>query len=61
MKQWIIILFCVPFVLLSQEHLKGKILDENNPLIGANVQWINTNIGTTSDSNGNFSISKKKY
>ena len=46
----------------SQEQItvSGKVMDESaNPLIGASVQIDNTLIGTTTDINGNFSLSAK--
>ena len=44
----------------SQNQLNGTILDDNNNILkDANVQWINSLIGTTSDLNGKFSISQK--
>ena len=44
----------------SQNQLNGTILNNNNNILkDANVQWINSLIGTTSDLNGKFSISQK--
>ena len=49
------LLFFVSQFLYSQETIKGTVKDENNqPLLGANVFWFNTAIGTTTDKNGNF-------
>tara|TARA_B100001057_G_scaffold382138_1_gene388132 strand:- start:120 stop:2330 length:2211 start_codon:yes stop_codon:yes gene_type:complete len=43
----------------SQNPLNGTILDNNNNfLTNANIQWINSLVGTTSDLNGKFSISQ---
>ena len=53
------LIFLVPFLFFSQENVIGTVLDNQTPLIGANVQWINTNIGVSTNSNGDFSISKK--
>jgi outer membrane receptor for ferrienterochelin and colicin len=45
-------------------YLKGKVTEqiENKelPVIGANVYWNNTKVGTTTDVNGNFKLSKLK-
>ena len=53
------LLFFVSQFMYSQETIKGIVTDENNqPLLGANVFWFNTAIGTTTDENGNFTIKK---
>ena len=53
------LLFFVSQFIYSQETIKGIVTDENNqPLLGANVFWFNTAIGTTTDENGNFTIKK---
>lgn len=45
-------------------YLKGKVLEqievEKLPIIGANVYWSNTTVGTTTDANGNFKLSRLK-
>ena len=54
----IILFFSFPLCVLSQE-IKGTITDIFDvPLIGANVYWINSTIGTTTDSLGKFSLQK---
>ena len=41
-------------------EIKGTVLDEDSiPLMGANVFWQGTSIGTTSDENGKFILSIK--
>lgn len=60
-KQFFLLLcFIASSVSFSQE-LKGKITEATTeqPIIGASIQWLDTQIGTTSDENGNFSISYK--
>ena len=53
------LLFFVSQFIYSQETIKGIVTDENNqPLLGANVFWFNTAVGTTTDENGNFTIKK---
>ena len=58
-KQLLLIaLFLVSTFSFSQE-LKGKITEAttaNQSLPGANIQWLNTQIGTTTDEKGEFSI-----
>lgn len=57
----LLVLFLVSATSFSQE-LKGKITEAsstNQPIIGANIQWLNTQIGTTSNENGEFSIPYK--
>ena len=58
-KQLLLIaLFLVSAFSFSQD-LKGKITDAstaNQSLPGASVQWLNTQIGTITDENGEFSI-----
>jgi len=44
-------------VFSSELLIEGKITSKNNPLKGANIYLINSNLGTTSDINGEFSIS----
>ncbi|GAB5399026.1 MAG: TonB-dependent receptor plug domain-containing protein [Aureisphaera sp.] len=45
---------------MGQEQLEGRILDgasnSEEGLLGANVVWMNTNIGAATDIDGNFSI-----
>ncbi|WP_298498060.1 TonB-dependent siderophore receptor [uncultured Algibacter sp.] len=61
MKQFLYILLLGPVLLFSQEKVTGKILEANNEnqeigLAGANVYWLNTQIGVVTDIDGNFSI-----
>lgn len=54
------------FILAQQDinYLKGKVTEQNQkdqiPVIGANVYWSNTTVGTTTDVNGNFKLTKLK-
>ena len=43
-----------PILLFNQNYLNGIVLGKNIPLVGANIQWINTNNGVTTDQNGEF-------
>jgi len=65
MKNILYILFLLPTLMLSQEVLKGVVMetqDTNNelPVLDANVVWLETTIGTTTDFDGNFTIPYKK-
>ena len=65
-KNSIIIIFLVlPLFLFSQEKLTGMIMDKNNPkdnlgVFGANVYWLNTSIGATTNEKGWFTIPYNK-
>ena len=58
-----IFLFCTN-VLKSQEVIKGKIVykqeRETLALEGANVYWLDTNQGTTTDELGDFNLKLSK-
>ncbi len=59
-----ILFFSVSFLSFSQEEIKGTIFEKNEsnkslPLLGANVYWLNTEIGTVTDFDGNFSLPYK--
>ena len=44
---------------VAQETIKGVVLDEQNaPLVGANVYWDGTQIGTSTDIDGAFELKK---
>lgn len=55
----------LPFFIFSQETLTGMIMDKNNPkdnlgVYGANVFWLNTSVGATTDEKGWFKIPYNK-
>jgi len=58
-----IFLFCTN-ILKSQETLKGKVVykqeRETLALEGANVYWLDTNQGTTTDELGDFNLKLSK-
>lgn len=59
MQKQFLVYCCLLFsgLLFSQENVSGKIIyDNNQPLPGANIYWENTEIGTTSDDQGKFTI-----
>ena len=59
-KKIIYLLLLVTSITQAQNDvIKGTIVDENNvTLLGANVYWLNTNIGVVTNENGEFSIKK---
>lgn len=61
MKQFIFIVgLLFPYVLFSQS-ISGKVINENNePLIGASIYWMNTTVGTSTDIKGEFNLSTKE-
>ena len=61
----ITIFLLIPMFLFSQETLTGMIMDKNNPkdnlgVFGANVYWLNSSIGATTNEKGWFTIPYKK-
>ena len=61
MKIYILLLICLfRLQLHAQENLEGRLLakdgDETIPLVGANVFWLNSQIGTITDQEGRFSL-----
>ncbi|MDO6676204.1 TonB-dependent receptor [Tenacibaculum sp. 1_MG-2023] len=61
-KNFIISIFLlISLSLFAQEELQGVIKDNNNlEILGANVYWLNTSVGTTTNETGTFSIPYKK-
>ncbi|WP_121667831.1 TonB-dependent receptor [Mesonia aquimarina] len=60
-----ILFLSVSLLSFSQEKIQGTILEKNDknkslPLLGANVYWLNTDVGTVTDFDGKFSLSYKK-
>jgi outer membrane receptor for ferrienterochelin and colicins len=65
LKQIILFLLLFSHCLFSQEKIEGIILETNTSLqevglLGVNVHWLNTAIGTVSDIDGKFTIPYKK-
>ena len=55
----------IPCLTFSQQELKGMIMDKSYPkdnqgVFGANVYWLNTNLGTTTNEKGWFTIPYKE-
>ena len=65
MKHIIFIFLITPMLVFAQAELKGVVLEANNsneiiPLPGANIFWLDTTVGTSTDIDGAFSIPYKK-
>ncbi|RLJ98622.1 TonB-dependent receptor [Tenacibaculum discolor] len=67
MKNKFLISICllIPSMLFAQEVLTGTIKDKNYPkkdlgIFGANVYWLHTSVGATTDQKGEFKIPYKK-
>ena len=62
MKNYSTLLFCTFLLIATKsiaQQIHGTVKDKNNtPVIGANIYWQNTTIGTTSDNNGDFVLEK---
>ncbi|MBU2995449.1 TonB-dependent receptor [Cellulophaga baltica] len=64
MNKYIIVLATVfmPWLIFSQENVEGVVVENANPnlgLPGANVYWMNSQIGVVTDIDGKFSIPYK--
>ncbi|OAD92060.1 TonB-dependent receptor [Aequorivita soesokkakensis] len=63
MKNLLFVLFILPFCVFSQEKITGTITENINnkevPLSGANVYWLNTQVGTVTNFDGNFELNYK--
>ncbi|PQV51339.1 outer membrane receptor protein involved in Fe transport [Jejuia pallidilutea] len=62
MKYLKYILFMLSILGFSQENISGKIVEANAKnndmgIAGANVYWLNTEVGTVTDIDGNFTLS----
>ncbi|WGD34186.1 TonB-dependent receptor [Olleya sp. YS] len=61
MKKLLILLGFMPLVMTAQETLTGTIYDASQtdseqPLFGANLIWLDTSVGTSTDIDGKFSL-----
>ena len=58
----ILVLFLINQNIEAQDKISGKIVDadQNEPLVGVEVFIMGLNIGTTTDENGNFELTKLK-
>ncbi|MGC6431713.1 MAG: TonB-dependent receptor [Jejuia sp.] len=64
MKAFIFILIILPLLSFSQDKISGKIVEANVEtndigIAGANVYWLDAQVGTVTDIDGNFTISYK--
>ncbi|WP_248724067.1 TonB-dependent siderophore receptor [Seonamhaeicola sp. ML3] len=65
MKNILNIFFVIPLLTFSQESISGMIMEANEKnehigLAGANVYWLDTDIGTVTDIDGKFTVSYSK-
>ncbi|MGB6269866.1 MAG: TonB-dependent receptor, partial [Olleya sp.] len=64
MKKLLILLGFMPLLMTAQETLKGTIYDASQefeqPLFGANLIWLNTSIGASTDIDGHFELPYKE-
>ncbi|MEX0315122.1 MAG: TonB-dependent receptor [Allomuricauda sp.] len=65
MKHILIILFWLPMLLTAQDKIEGMVMEANAEnkhigLAGANVYWLNSQLGTITKENGTFSIPYSK-
>ena len=65
MKNLIYIILLLPLLSFSQDKISGMIMEANAenkhiPLPGANLIWLNTTVGTTTDIDGKFVLPYKK-
>ena len=59
MRNYFLIFVLAPLLGFSQENLEGQVIDgntENEGLDGANVYWLDSQIGTITDQEGRFNI-----
>jgi len=62
MKKLFLLVLILPGLLLAQDKLSGTITEKDSgdlPLQNANIYWLNTEIGTVTDFDGNFTIPYK--
>ena len=63
MKNLLYLFFILPLCIFSQEKVTGTITENVDnkevPLGGANVYWLNTQVGTVTDFDGNFELDYK--
>lgn len=62
---FISILLLIPCAIVAQETIRGEVLEritanKEEPIFGANVYWLNTNVGATTNEEGQFSVPYKK-
>ncbi len=58
MKIYLIIIGLLLSINVSAQMISGKVTDDNNePLVGANVYWLDTTIGVSTDEEGQFELS----
>jgi len=64
MKQFILLISLITICLFAnaQNIINGKVVDvDENELIGANVYFTGTTLGTTTDLDGNFTLKAASF
>ena len=61
MKSILQLIILLPLFLFSQQEIKGIVMEQNSnnervPLLGANVFWLNTTLGTMTADDGTFTV-----
>ena len=61
MKSILQLIILLPLFLFSQKEIKGLVMEQNSnnervPLLGANVFWLNTTLGTMTADDGTFTV-----
>ena len=61
MKSILQLIVLLPLFLFSQKEIKGIVMEQNSnnervPLLGANVFWLNTTLGTMTSDDGTFTV-----
>jgi len=61
MKSILQLIILLPLFLFSQKEIKGIVMEQNSnnervPLLGANVFWLNTTLGTMTADDGTFTV-----
>jgi outer membrane receptor for ferrienterochelin and colicins len=62
MKKLIYLILVLPVMVLAQDKISGKILEQTEqklPLPGANVYWLNTTVGAVTNFDGEFELPYK--
>lgn len=54
---FLLLIICFPIGVFAQNITGTVTNNDDDPLVGANVHWVETSIGTSTDSNGQFEIS----
>ncbi len=57
MNNKIILIIFFFLAAIAAQIISGKVINHNNEILsGANIYWINSSVGVTTDTNGEFKI-----